>query len=89
MPTETKERRPPLDTKAAAVYVNTEPNYLEKLRCTGGGPVFIKRNGMVRYDPDDLDAWLDAGKVASTSGLRKGIPRKRKPVPNAGEPVAA
>ena len=67
MLTETKERRPPLDTDAAAVYTSTKPNYLEKLRCNGDGPIFIKRNGLVRYDPDDLDAWLEAGKKRSTS----------------------
>jgi Helix-turn-helix domain len=71
MPTGTKERRPPLDTTAAATYTGAKPNYLEKLRCTGGGPVFIKRNGMVRYDPDDLDAWLEAGKRRSTSETRE------------------
>lgn len=71
MATETKERRPPLDTVAAAAYAGAKPNYLEKLRCTGGGPVFIKRNGMVRYDPDDLDAWLEAGKRRSTSETRE------------------
>lgn len=62
-----KDRRPPLDTKAAATYTSTKPNYLEKLRCTGDGPIFIKRKGLVLYDPDDLDAWLDAGKRTSTS----------------------
>src|SRR5882724_5179583 len=67
MLTEMKERRPPLDTDAAAVYTGTKPNYLEKLRCNGDGPVFIKRNGLVRYDPNDLDAWLEAGKRQSTS----------------------
>jgi hypothetical protein len=62
-----KERRPPMDTPAAAVYTGTKPNYLEKLRCTGGGPVFIKRIGKIFYDPDDLDAWLEAGKRSATS----------------------
>jgi hypothetical protein len=67
MLTETKERRPPLDTPGAASYLNVLPSHLERLRCNGGGPVFIKRNGLVRYDPDDLDAWLKAGKRTSTS----------------------
>lgn len=71
MNTETRERRPPLDTAAAAIYTGAKPNYLEKLRCTGGGPVFIKRNGLVRYDPDDLDAWLEAGKRRSTSETKE------------------
>jgi hypothetical protein len=67
---ETKKRRPLFDTMDAAIYIDARPNYLEKLRCNGGGPVFIKRNGLVRYDPDDLDAWLNAGKRTSTSGVR-------------------
>jgi hypothetical protein len=60
---EAKSRRLPLDTPAAANYLNVLPSYLERRRCNGGGPVFIKRSGLVRYDPDDLDAWLEAGKV--------------------------
>lgn len=69
--TAVKERRPPLTTAAAATYTSTTPNYLEKLRCTGGGPRYIKRGALVRYDPDDLDAWLDAGKRKSTSDVRE------------------
>jgi len=61
--TAVKERRPPLDTREAATYVNERANYLEKLRCIGGGPVYIKRKGKVKYDPDDLDT----GKRTSTS----------------------
>jgi hypothetical protein len=70
MLTEIKERRPLLNTEAAAIYTTTKPNYLEKLRCNGDGPVFIKRNGLVRYDPDDLDTWLKAGRRTSTSDVR-------------------
>jgi hypothetical protein len=87
MLTGTKERRPPLDTAAAAIYTGTTRGHLEKLRCTGGGPIYIKRGGLVRYDPDDLDAWLDAGKIASTSGeFRVFRGRKRQ---SASETVAA
>lgn len=64
---EAKAHRPPTDTKGAASYVGLNENYLAKLRCTGGGPIFIKRGGIVRYDLDDLDAWLEAGKRKSTS----------------------
>ncbi|MGY4160505.1 hypothetical protein ACVINW_006347 [Bradyrhizobium sp. USDA 4461] len=79
MPTEktataVKERRPPLNTADAAKYASTTPGYLAKLRCIGGGPVYIKRKGAksgVRYDPDDLDAWLEAGKRKSTSDVRE------------------
>jgi hypothetical protein len=65
--TETNERRPPLDTPEAAIYTGVKSNYLEKLRCNGSGPVYIKHAGIVRYDPDDLDAWLESGKRLSTS----------------------
>jgi hypothetical protein len=63
----TKQRRPPVDTKGAAAYTNLLPNYLEKLRCTGDGPIFIKRGRRVLYDLDDIDAWLDSLKRRSTS----------------------
>ncbi|WP_051334340.1 hypothetical protein [Bradyrhizobium sp. Ai1a-2] len=67
MDTPNKAHRPPVDVKGAAVYTGFGEGYLNKLRCTGGGPVYIKRNGTIRYDLDDLDAWLSAGKVRSTS----------------------
>ncbi|RXH15137.1 helix-turn-helix transcriptional regulator [Bradyrhizobium guangzhouense] len=67
MPPSEKTHRPPVDTKGAATYTGFTESYLTKIRCTGGGPVFIKRNGVVRYDLDDLDAWLIAGKRKSTS----------------------
>lgn len=62
-----KEHRPPVDVKGAAAYTGFSEGYLNKLRCSGDGPVFIKRNGVVRYDLDDLDTWLAAGKRKSTS----------------------
>jgi hypothetical protein len=65
-----KEHRPPVDVKGAAAYTGFGEGYLNKLRCTGGGPVFIKRTGVVRYDPDDLDVWLASLKRKSTSDVR-------------------
>jgi hypothetical protein len=64
---ETKSHRSPVDVKGAAFYTGFGESYLNKLRCTGGGPIFVKKNGQVRYDPDDLDSWLEAGKRRSTS----------------------
>ncbi len=49
MSNEIKTHRPPLNTIAAAAYVGVTDGYLNKLRCLGGGPVFIKRGGLVRY----------------------------------------
>jgi hypothetical protein len=62
-------RRPPMDVKGAAAYTSFAEGYLNKLRCTGGGPIFIKRAGAVRYDPDDLDIWLASLKRKSTSDM--------------------
>lgn len=65
------EHRPPLDTKNAAAYTGFTEGYLNKLRCYGGGPIFIKRAGVVRYDPNDLDAWLSSLKCKSTSDVKE------------------
>ncbi len=67
MQTDTKERRAPINTKEAAAYLGFTPNWLEKLRVMGGGPAYLKRGSAVRYFPDDLDSWLEAGKRRSTS----------------------
>jgi hypothetical protein len=66
-----KDHRAPVDVKGAAAYTGFGEGYLNKLRCKGGGPVFIKKAGVVRYDPDDLDAWLGALKRKSTSDVRE------------------
>ena len=71
MDTPKKEHRPPVDVKGAAAYTGFGEGYLNKLRCKGGGPVFIKRAGVVRYDPDDLDAWLASMKRRSTSETKE------------------
>jgi hypothetical protein len=81
----TKTRRPPYDTESAAAYTGFTKGYLTKFRTLGGGPTFIKIGGQVRYDPDDLDAWLDSHKRISTSGEFKGTGRGRKPASKTPE----
>jgi hypothetical protein len=71
MDVDQKAHRPPVDVKGAAAYTGFGEGYLNKPRCKGGGPIFIKRAGVVRYDPDDLDAWLTALKRKSTSDVRE------------------
>jgi hypothetical protein len=66
-----KEHRPPVDVKGAAAYTGFGEGYLNKLRSYGGGPLFIKRAGVVRYDPADLDVWLASLKRTSTSDSRE------------------
>ena len=55
------------DTVAAGVYSKHAPETLERLRCTGGGPVFHRVGRKILYHRDDLDRWISAGRIASTS----------------------
>ena len=54
-------------TAGAADYCGSSKSTFEKLRLTGGGPVFIKLGRTVVYDVDDLDAWLAKNRRHSTS----------------------
>ena len=55
------------DPKALADRLNVTASYLAKMRLTGDGPRFTKLGRAVRYDPGDVQAWLDARKANSTS----------------------
>lgn len=56
-------------TEAAAAYLGLSPRTLEKLRLTGGGPIYCRPPGrkVVLYDRDALDEWARAGRRRSTS----------------------
>jgi uroporphyrinogen-III synthase len=54
-------------TREAAAYLCVSPSTLNKLRSSGGGPVFIKLEGSVLYAVDDLDEWAASRRVRSTS----------------------
>lgn len=57
-----------LDVGSAARYLGLSASTLNKLRCRGGGPKFLKiTRTAVRYDPNDLDAWIAARRRESTS----------------------
>ena len=50
-----------LRTQDAAAYVGLSPSTIEKMRCYGGGPKFIRLGGRaIGYDIADLDRWLEA-----------------------------
>ncbi len=51
----------------AARFLGLSISFLNKLRCSGGGPRFIKIGRAVLYDPSDLDSWLLSRRRASTS----------------------
>ena len=55
-----------LDAKNAAAYLGLSVGTLAMQRCEGRGPAFVKR-GRVFYFKDDLDEWLNAARVTSTS----------------------
>ncbi|MCY0094610.1 helix-turn-helix transcriptional regulator [Hoeflea ulvae] len=58
-----------MDAKEAAVYLRSSPSTLAKLRCAGGGPVFIRQSARkTLYRRNDLDAWLAGKAHGSTSG---------------------
>lgn len=63
---------PPLDTLAAARYMGMSKSTLEKLRVFGGGPKFLKLRHLVRYRIHDLDEWMDARLISSTSEQSEG-----------------
>jgi predicted DNA-binding transcriptional regulator AlpA len=60
-----------LNTPETADRIGTSISYLNKLRCAGGGPVFVKMGRLVRYRPEDVDAYLDARRRTSTSDTRE------------------
>lgn len=54
-----------LTVDQAAIYLGLARSTLNKWRCHGGGPTFIKMGRAVRYRQKDLEGFLD--KRASTS----------------------
>ena len=51
----------------AAHLAKVSAKYLRKLRCVGGGPVYVKAGRRVVYDMADIQAWMQSQKVRSTS----------------------
>lgn len=45
---------------------------LERERCDGTGPTYIRSRGRVLYDIEDVQAWLDSRKVQSTAETLEG-----------------
>ena len=59
---------PAFDTAQCAAYTGLSPAYLEKLRCIGGGPRFLRYGRRaVRYAKGDVDVWMAAHAVNNTS----------------------
>jgi hypothetical protein len=62
-----KDPRPPKNVAEAAQYLGVSIHYLNKLRCFGGGPAFIKFGSRVLYEVEDLDHYKASHKRRSTS----------------------
>ncbi|MER9392217.1 MULTISPECIES: helix-turn-helix domain-containing protein, partial [unclassified Mesorhizobium] len=48
----------------AADYVGLSKSYLDKARCYGAGPAYIKLGSSVIYTTADLDAWVSENRRA-------------------------
>ena len=56
-----------LDEKEVAKTLNVKVATLRRWRWAGKGPRFLKIGGAVRYDPADVQAFIEAGRRCSTS----------------------
>jgi excisionase family DNA binding protein len=62
-----------LTQQEAAKVLRLSERTLERLRVTGGGPVYVKAGRSVRYREADIEAWIASRVVNSTS--QEGIGR--------------
>jgi len=51
----------------AAQYLGLAISTLNKWRCHGGGPTYIKMGRAVRYKQEDLDRFVNEARTSSTS----------------------
>ena len=56
-----------LDTAATAALTGISKSTLEKWRVAGGQIPFVKAGRLVKYDAEDVRAWMHGRKVQSTS----------------------
>jgi hypothetical protein len=64
------------DAVTAAGFTGLAVATLAKLRCIGGGPLYIKAGRKILYRRADLCHWLDARRVANTSEAALRLPRR-------------
>lgn len=72
-----------LCTPEAARFLGLSNRTLEKHRCYGTGPVYLKLGGRVVYALDDLRAWARLGAKTSTSEPSLLLPARRPVHPGA------
>ena len=64
-----------LDVNAAERLIGLRKATLAKMRCMGGGPMFVKAGRRVLYRRSDLITWLNARRVRNTTEAR-AVPRR-------------
>ncbi len=62
-----------MTTGEAAASLGLSASYLNKMRVTGCGPVFLKLSRAVRYRQADLDAWTSSRRHSSTSAAQLAL----------------
>jgi len=62
-----------LRVKQAAEYVGLSKSALDKYRCYGGGPVYVKLGSTVIYRVADLDTWVASKRVAANDNSRASV----------------
>jgi predicted DNA-binding transcriptional regulator AlpA len=58
-----------MNEEGLAEWLGISQSAIAKMRVRGDGPRFLKLGRRVAYDPADVQAWLDARRVNSTSEL--------------------
>jgi len=61
-----------LTQRDAATLLRLSERTLERLRLQGGGPLYVKAGRAVRFREADLEEWIDARVVSSTSAIGDG-----------------
>ncbi len=56
-----------MKAKVTAERIGVTAGCLAKWRMTGEGPAYIRVGRRIAYDPRDVQVWLDARRVQSTS----------------------
>ncbi|SKB74897.1 helix-turn-helix transcriptional regulator [Sphingopyxis flava] len=62
-----------LRTPDAALHLGLSARTLEKHRCFGTGPKYLKLGGRIVYEISDLDAWAGTGLRYSTTNPPKRL----------------
>ena len=65
-----------MDVHAAARFTGIAVATLAKMRCIGGGPLFLKLGRRVVYRRSDVIAWLNARRVRNTTDAAQTVPRR-------------